>query len=385
MAQPLPETLPETLLVINAGSSSIKYGLYRADDLTPVLRENIEIKKAGGYEPSMQKILDLIETQNIVAVGHRSVHGGRDDAAPARIDDKVLKDLEALEPLAPLHQPFNLKPVKMIRDKHPELPQVASFDTAFHRTQPELNQMYALPRKLTEEGIIRYGFHGLSYEYITSVLPQVSGEETAKSRVIVAHLGNGASMAALKDGKSVATTMGFTPLDGLMMGTRAGATDPGILLYLLEKGETAKSLSDIFQKQSGLKGVSGITEDLRELLASDKPEAKQAIDLFALYAARQLCALTADLGGVDAIVFTGGIGENSPAMRDKILGHLKHLGVKTDKETPAPGNHELHAADSAVKVYVIKTNEEMMMARHVRALISPPAAKPEPKLKGPGL
>ncbi len=220
--------------------------------------------------------------------------------------------------------------MKLIAEKYPDLAQVASFDTAFHRTQSKLSQMYAIPRKLTDEGIIRYGFHGLSYEYISSVLPDYTDAATAKGRVIVAHLGNGASMAAIKDGKSVATTMGFTPLDGLMMGTRSGADRPRILLHLLEKGETAKTLSDIFMKQSGLKGVSGMTEDLRELLASDKPEAKEAIDLFALYAARQAASLTVDLGGVDAIVFTGGIGENSEVMRKKILANLAHLGVKLD-------------------------------------------------------
>lgn len=377
------EKSPETLLVINAGSSTIKYGLYRADDLTPISSANIETKKAGGYEPAMQQIIDLIKTHNVTAVGHRVVHGGQHYAAPQRIDDKVMADLEALAPLAPLHQPHNLKAIKLIAEKFPDLPQVASFDTAFHRTQARLNQMYAIPRKLTDEGIIRYGFHGLSYEYISSVLPQYTDEKTAKGRVIVAHLGNGASMAALKDGKSVATTMGFTPLDGLMMGTRAGATDPGILLYLLEKGETAKSLSDIFQKQSGLKGVSGMTEDLRELLASPKPEAKEAIDLFALYAARQAASLTVDLGGVDAIVFTGGIGENSEVMRKKILSHLAHLGVKTDDAANDADKPSIHAADSAVKVYVIKTDEQLMMVRHVKSVLSPAAPPKTPATPKP--
>lgn len=382
-AEEMNQKKPETFLVINAGSSSIKYGLYNAADMTLIERKNIEVKKAGGYEPAMQKILDLIETHNVTAVGHRIVHGGKDYAAPVKIDDRVLADLTALEPLAPLHQPHNLKAVRLIAEKHPDLPQVASFDTAFHRTQARLNQMYAIPRKLTDEGIIRYGFHGLSYEYISSVLPDYADEKTAKGRVIVAHLGNGASMAAIRDGKSVATTMGFTPLEGLMMGTRAGSTDPGILLYLLEKGETAKSLSDIFQKQSGLKGVSGITEDLRELLASGKPEAKEAIDLFALYAARQAASLTVDLGGVDAIVFTGGIGENSEDMRKKILANLAHLGVKLDDAANNGDKPEIHAKDSAVKVYVIKTDEELMMARHVDRVINPPARKPAPPAPKP--
>lgn len=373
---------PATLLVVNAGSSSIKYALYDAATMQQIEHKNIEVKKAGGYEPAMQQILDLVEKHNVTAVGHRVVHGGKDYAAPVKVDAKVLADLEALAPLAPLHQPHNLKVVKLIAEKFPALPQVASFDTAFHRTQAKLNQMYAIPRKLTDEGIIRYGFHGLSYEYISSVLPDVADEKTAKGRVIVAHLGNGASMAALKDGKSVATTMGFTPLEGLMMGTRAGSTDPGILLYLLEKGETVKSLSDIFQKQSGLKGVSGMTEDLRELLASDKPEAKEAIDLFALYAARQAASLTVDLGGVDAIVFTGGIGENSEVMRKKILANLAHLGVKLDDAANDGDKPAIHAADSNVKVYVIKTDEELMMARHVTRVLNPPA-QPKPKTPAP--
>ena len=373
----------ETVLVVNAGSSSIKYGLYRADDLTLIERKNIEVKKAGGYDAAFQQVLDVIAANNVTSVGHRVVHGGKDYAAPQKIDAKVFADLEKLSPLAPLHQPHNLKGIKLIADQYPDLPQVASFDTAFHRTQAKLNQMYALPRKLTDEGIIRYGFHGLSYEYIASKLPEVADEKTAKGRVIVAHLGNGASMMAMKDGKSVATTMGFTPVDGLMMGTRAGATDPGILLYLLEQGETAKSLSDIFQKQSGLKGVSGITEDVRTLLASDKPEAKEAIDLFCLYAARQAASLTVDLGGVDAIVFTGGIGENSGVIRDKILSQLAHLGVKTDAVANDAGKPAIHASDSPVKVYVIKTDEELMMARHVKTVLAPKAANTAPKPPSP--
>ena len=373
----------ETVLVVNAGSSSIKYGLYRADDLTLIERKNIEVKKAGGYDAAFQQVLDVIAANNVTSVGHRVVHGGKDYAAPQKIDAKVFADLEKLSPLAPLHQPHNLKGIKLIADQYPDLPQVASFDTAFHRTQAKLNQMYALPRKLTDEGIIRYGFHGLSYEYIASKLPEVADEKTAKGRVIVAHLGNGASMMAMKDGKSVATTMGFTAVDGLMMGTRAGATDPGILLYLLEQGETAKSLSDIFQKQSGLKGVSGITEDVRTLLASDKPEAKEAIDLFCLYAARQAASLTVDLGGVDAIVFTGGIGENSGVIRDKILSQLAHLGVKTDDVANDAGKPVIHATDSPVKVYVIKTDEELMMARHVKTVLGPKAANPASKPPSP--
>jgi len=376
---------PKTILVINAGSSSIKYALYRADDLTQIEHKTIETKKAGGYEPAMQQVLDLIEAHNVVAVGHRVVHGGTKYNAPQRIDANMLSDLETLIPLAPLHEPHNLKPAQMIMARYPDLLQVASFDTAFHRTMPHLNQIYAIPRKLTDEGVIRYGFHGLSYEYIASVLPQVAGPEVAKGRVLVAHLGNGASMCAMKDGKSVSTTMGFTPLDGLMMGTRTGAIDPGILLYMLEQGETPERLSEIFQKQSGLKGVSGLTEDVRELLAAGTPEAQEALDLFALYAARQAASLVVDLGGLDAIVFTGGIGENSDIMREKICAHLAHLGVKVDGAQNHANGPAINANDSAVKVFVVKTDEELMLARHAKAeLDRPPAANPAPSAPAPG-
>lgn len=354
---------PQTILIINAGSSSIKYALYNAADLSLVERKTLDIKDKAEYETTFEQLTALIETRNVTGVGHRVVHGGRDYAAPQRIDETVYTDLENLTPLAPLHQPHNLKAARMILDLHPALPQVACFDTAFHRTQPRLNQLYALPRALTDEGVIRYGFHGSSYEYIASVLPQVAGEEKAKGRVIVAHLGNGASLCAMKDGKSVATTMGFTPLDGLMMGTRTGAIDPGVPLYLMEqKNLSAQKISDIFQKQSGLKGVSGITGDMRDLLASPAPEAAEAVDLFCLYAARHIASLTVDLGGLDTLVFTGGIGENAAPVRDKICAHLGHLGVSADPAQPG-----------TVAVHVIKTNEELMMAQHVKKLLTPPA------------
>jgi len=366
----------ETILVINAGSSSLKYALYKADDLSPVTKENLAIKDKDGYGAAVAEIIKLIKTNNVIGVGHRVVHGGKDFSAPQKIDAAVLAQLEALTPLAPLHQPHNLAAVKLISKEYPALPQVACFDTAFHRTQPRLNQIYALPRKLTDEGIIRYGFHGLSYEYIASALPKYTGEKTANGRVIVAHLGNGASLCAMKDGKSVATTMGFTPLDGLMMGTRTGSIDPGVQSYLMEqKGLTNKEVADIFNKQSGLKGVSGITEDVRQLLASDAPEAKEAIDLFCLYAARHIALLTVDLGGLDGLVFTGGIGENSGIVRQKICDHLQHFGVKLDAKQNTTNRPVLSSRDSALKVFVIKTNEELMMAQHTRNLIRRPPAR----------
>jgi acetate kinase len=366
--------MTETILVINAGSSSLKYGLYKAHDLTPIENKNIAIGSKDGYEAAAEEIIKLVKTHNVIGVGHRVVHGGKDFSAPQKINGKVLAELEALTPLAPLHQPHNLTPVKLIQKKYPDLPQVACFDTAFHRTQPRLNQIYALPRKLTDEGIIRYGFHGLSYEYVSSVLPKTVGEKAAKGRVIVAHLGNGASLCAMKDGKSVATTMGFTPGDGLMMGTRTGSIDPGVMPYLTEqKGLTDKNVSDIFNKQSGLKGVSGLTEDVRQLLASNTPEAKEAIDLFCLYAARHIASLTVDLGGLDALVFTGGIGENSGVIRQKICAHLEHLGVKVDAVLNTANSPAINAKGSSVQTFVIRTNEELMIAQHTKNLIHRPS------------
>lgn len=378
-------TTPETILVINAGSSSLKYALYKADDMTLIDSKNIAgITSKEGYEAATNEVINLIKTHNVIGVGHRVVHGGRDFSAPVKIDDKTLEQLEALTPLAPLHQPHNLAPAKLIRKQFPDLPQVACFDTAFHRTQPHINQIYALPRNLTDEGIIRYGFHGLSYEYISSVLSKVAGEKTAKGRVIVAHLGNGASLCAMKDGKSVATTMGFTPGDGLMMGTRTGSIDPGVQPYLKEhKGLSDKEISDIFNKQSGLKGVSGETEDVRKLLASGTPEAKEAIDLFCLYAARNIASLTVDLGGLDGLVFTAGIGENSAVIREKICANLAHMCIKLDAKTNEANGPAICAKDSSIPVYVVKTNEELMMAQHTKELMSRPAKPAAAPKTGP--
>ena len=358
---------PESILVINAGSSTIKYAVYNADDLSVLERKTIEIKSKDGYEAAFKRILKLVDSNNIVGVGHRVVHGGRKYAEPQRIDADVLAELEDLTPLAPLHQPYNLGTVKLIMDKYPDLPQTACFDTAFHQTRPRINQLFPIPRAMTDEGIIRYGFHGSSYEYIASVLPQYAGE-TAKDRVIVAHLGSGASLCAMKDGKSVSTTMGLTALGGMMMGTRTGDLDPGVPLHLIEqKGMSPEEVSELLSKQSGLKGVSGLTGDMRDLEKSDTTEAAEAIDLFCLTAAKQIASLTVDIGGLDALVFTAGIGENSPNIRQKICGHLQHLGVTMDFDKNKVSNSDLHTDNSAVQVYVIKTNEELMMAQHVKA------------------
>lgn len=370
-----------TILIINAGSSSIKYALY-GDDLSFIEKKNIEMKDKPSYEAAFEEVLKLIGEKNVTAVGHRVVHGGKDYAAPAKFDAKLMADLEALTPLAPLHQPHNLKAVKLVSGRFPALPQVACFDTAFHRTQPRVSQLYALPRKLADEGVIRYGFHGSSYEYIAATLPSVAGADVARGRVIVAHLGSGASLCAMKDGKSVASTMGFTPLDGLMMGTRTGDIDPGVSLYLQEqKGLSLKEISAIFNKESGLKGVSGISADMRDLLASKAPEAAEAVELFCLYVARHAAMLTADLGGLDALVFTAGIGENSAPIRKKICEKLAHFGVVVDDDANDKNGPAIAAANSKVAVYTIKTNEELMMARHVKNVLPPPpAAKPAPKV-----
>ncbi|MCB9991337.1 MAG: acetate/propionate family kinase [Rhodospirillales bacterium] len=361
---------PQAILVINAGSSSIKTKLYAADDLRVLDGQKIEITDEAGYDKAFADILDQMKRYDIVGVGHRVVHGGRDFNAPQVITPEVLEALEALVPLAPLHQPHNIRPVEQIARAYPNVPQVACFDTSFHRTMPRLNEIYAIPRALTDEGMIKYGFHGLSYEYISSVLPEVADETAAKGRVIVAHLGNGASMCAMKDGKSVATSMGFTPLDGLMMGTRSGSIDPGLPLHLIEqKGMAPGQVSKIFQKESGLKGVSGISSDMRVLLQSSDPAAKEAVDLFCLQAARQAASLVVDLGGLDALVFTAGIGENAPEIREKICAHLAHLGVNTESAPNSKNETAIHAPGSKVPVYVIPTDEGLMIARHTKALV----------------
>lgn len=374
---------PATHLIINAGSSTIKYAVYDAQTRAVIERKTIEIKDKAGYDAAFDSLVGLVALHNVAAVGHRVVHGGRDYAAPCRIDAKVMADLQALVALAPLHQPHNLKGIEKIAAACPAMPQVACFDTAFHRTQGRLQQSYALPRALTDEGILRYGFHGISYEYIAQILPR-EAPAIAQGRVIVAHLGSGASLCAMKGGKSVATTMGFTPLDGLMMGTRTGAIDPGIPLYLMEqKGMSLKEISELFNKQSGLKGVSGISADMRELLASAAPEAAEAVELFCLYAARQIASLTVDLGGLDGIVFTAGIGERSDVVRNKICGHLAHLGVRVDPAANAAQGPAFHQPGSAVALHVIRTNEELMMAQHVENLVSAaPSAAQKPR-RGP--
>jgi acetate kinase len=385
------------LLVLNCGSSSIKFALY-STAAEPVRNVHGTIAglgatpqfsardadgkpmaagamKSAGDQPLTQQtaprwLFDWLRStgygREIVGAGHRVVHGGERFLEPVLIDDAVLDALERLDPMAPLHQPHNLAAVRALKTLRPELPQVACFDTAFHRTQAPVAQHFALPRELTAAGIRRYGFHGLSYEYIAETLPDHIGERS-KGRVVVAHLGNGASMCALHKRRSIATTMGFTALDGLMMGTRCGAIDPGVIFYLMrERAMSADAVEHMLYHRSGLLGVSGLSSDMGELLASSDPRAHEAIELFAYRAARELGSLAAALGGLDAIVFTAGIGERSAAVRAMICDTARWLGVALD--TDANSRHDIVISTSAsrVTVCVVPTDEEIIIARHTR-------------------
>ena len=303
------------------------------------------------------------------AVGHRVVHGGEHYVAPVRVDADVLRKLEALIPLAPLHQPHNLAPIRMILASAPEMAQVACFDTAFHHTQSRVEQAFALPPSITERGVRRYGFHGLSYEYIASVM--VQRDKALAGRVVVLHLGNGASMCAIRGGSSVATTMGFTALDGLPMGTRCGALDPGVVLYLMEELQMdLGQVQTLLYQQSGLLGVSGISSDMRTLEASTTEGAKDAINLFTYSINRQLGALVATLGGLDAIVFTAGIGENSVLVREQVCRGAAWLGVELDDAANRAGASRISTAASNVQAWVIPTDEELVIAAHTRQNIA---------------
>jgi len=305
----------------------------------------------------------------LVAVGHRVVHGGVDYSAPVRIDPGVVAKLEKLIPLAPLHQPHNLAPIRSLMERTPQLPQVACFDTAFHRSNPPLAQMFALPSELTESGVRRYGFHGLSYEYIASVLPKFD-ERAARGKTVVLHLGNGASMCSLQAGASVASTMGFTALDGLPMGTRCGAIDPGVILYLMdERKMDARAIEKLLYHQSGLLGVSGVSSDMRTLLASSDPRARLAIDLYCYRIRRELGSLAAALGGLDAMVFTGGIGENSAAIRERVCRDAAWLGVELDAAANGANGPRISTPGARASAWTIPTNEELMIARHTWSLL----------------
>jgi len=390
-----------SILVVNAGSSSLKFSLFRPGAAAPLqlaLRGQID---GIGSRPHL-KVQDearstLVERdlavaevhevgdaitfagdwlrehvpgEPLLAVGHRVVHGGADYAQPVRVDAAVLAALEKLIPLAPLHQPHNLAAIRAMRETLPLVPQIACFDTAFHRTHPQLADVYALPWAYYEAGVRRYGFHGLSYEYIAATLPQVA-PAIANGRVIVAHLGSGASLCALQAGKSVDSTMGFSPLDGIPMGTRPGALDPGVLLYLVgQRNMTPAALEQLLYKESGLLALSGISNDMRQLLQSPAPHARLAIDYFVYYVAKAIGALTAVLGGLDALVFTAGIGENSPEIRARIVQACAWLGVTLDADANQRGGDCISGEGSAVVAWVVPTNEELMIARHAHALVT---------------
>ena len=391
------------ILTINAGSSSIKFALFPLGNPIPSQPEMVGQIDGIGAVPHLKakdaqgKVLDDIDLQlsgpadsqhktalaflvewlhqheagwKIVGVGHRVVHGGKLFSAPTVLSAPTIDTLRSFTPLAPLHQPHNLAGVDALTAALPGTPQVACFDTAFHRTQPDVAQVFALPRKFTEEGVRRYGFHGLSYEYIVDVLPKHLPAAQANGRVLVAHLGNGASMCAIHGGKSQASTMGFTAVDGLMMGTRTGNLDPGVVLYMVENhGMDAKALTKLLYKDSGLLGVSGISQDMRELLASPRPEAKEAVDLFCYRIQREIGSLAAALGGLDAIVFTGGIGEHAAPIREKVCAPLGWLGVDFDAAANEQKATRITKANSRTDVLVIPTNEEWMIARHTAELI----------------
>ena len=393
----------DAVLVLNAGSSSIKFaGFESAAPMAaiprPIFRGRVaqaggavelSVKGADGnqleksrwdapaaafdHQQAMRRVIDALDAHDdglqIVAVGHRVVHGGQHYSAPERITPALLRDLHALVPLAPLHQPHNLKAIEIVDSIRPAVPQVACFDTAFHSTQSHVARAFALPREITESGVRRYGFHGLSYEYIASQLPRVLGDK-AGGRVIVLHLGNGASLCALQDSKSVASTMGFSALDGLMMGTRCGALDPGVVLYLLQQLHMgADQVSDLLYSRSGLLGVSGISSDMQVLLASSEPRALEAVDLFVHRIVCEIGSLAAAMGGVDALVFTAGIGENAAPIRARVCDGCAWLGAVLDDRNNRDGRMLIHAAHSALLLAVVPTDEEEMIATHTLRLL----------------
>ncbi|MEP7060794.1 MAG: acetate/propionate family kinase [Betaproteobacteria bacterium] len=387
------------ILVINAGSSSLKYALYRIEGGDVVqaqsgLLDNLQgtphfaAKSAGGevlatrdwahgelaaHDGAIEFLLEFVageagEAGELAGVGHRVVHGGTRYLDPVRVTPAIIDDLERLVPLAPLHQPHNLAPMRIFARRAPALPQVACFDTAFHRTASPLAQTFALPREMTDAGIRRYGFHGLSYEFIAGRLREIDAV-AARGRVVVAHLGNGASMCAMVDGASVATTMGLTALDGLVMGTRTGSIDPGVLLYLQrERGMDEPALDDLLYRRSGLLGVSGISSDMRTLLASDDAHARFAIELFCYRAVREIGSLAAAMQGIDALVFTAGIGERAAPVRERVVASLAWLGFACAIDANARDALLISTADSK-PVYVIATDEERMIAAHTRGII----------------
>lgn len=383
----------KAILVLNAGSSSVKFCTFRlgASGLERGLRGQVSglgteprvvARREGAtvadraltpdsmnHAEALDVVVELVREDlrdaSLLGVGHRVVHGGAQFMAPTAVDRVVLRRLEAFEPLAPLHQPHNLAAIRLLLERMPGVPQVACFDTAFHRTAPEIAQLYALPLGYAEAGVRRYGFHGLSYEYVASALPALDSR-AAQGRTVVFHLGNGASMCAMHAGRSVATTMGFTALEGLPMGTRCGSIDPGVVLFLLESKRLAiDEVERLLYHESGLLGLSGVSSDMRELLDSDAPSARLAVEVFVYRAQRELGSLAAALGGVDAVVFTAGIGENQPEIRRRICADARWLGLVLDEAANLRHGPRISAAGSRVSAWVVPTDEETMIARHV--------------------
>jgi acetate kinase len=386
-------------VVLNAGSSSLKFCVYErpeSDAWQLAARGQIEglgtkprfSAKDGAGTPVIDELLDTTVSDargaldtlaawlrarfgraRVAGVGHRVVHGGARFTGPTVITPQVLEELRALVPLAPLHQPHNLAAIDAVAERLPEVPQVACFDTSFHRGQPAVAEIVPLPADIRKTGVQRYGFHGLSYEYIASVLP-ATAPDVAAGRVIVAHLGSGSSLCALRNGKSVDSTFGFTALDGLCMGTRPGAIDPGIVLYLFQGlGLSAKDVESLLYKKSGLLGISGLSNDMRVLLENREPLAQLAIDYFVYRVRKEIGALAAVLGGIDALVFTAGIGENSAEIRRRICEASAWLGIELDPKANESRGPKISAAGSKASVWVIPTNEELMIARHTGMLL----------------
>ncbi len=390
--------MADTLVVLNAGSSSIKFSIFAVAEeaLGLMLRGQIEglngaarfvAKDADGalvsertwdaasppgHEGALEHLIGYLRYKladdRLIGVGHRVVHGGLEHSEPVRVTPEVLEDMEGFVPLFPLHLPPNLAPVRRLLERMPELPQVACFDTSFHRTNPPISQLYALPLEYAEAGVRRYGFHGLSYEYIASVLPQID-RRAAEGNSIVCHLGNGVSACAMQGCKGVASTMGFTGVEGLPMGTRSGTLDPGVLLYLMDQGMDARAIERLIYKQSGLLGVSGISSDMRTLLASEEPRARLAVELFVYRIGREIGSLAAALGGLHALIFTAGIGEHAVEIRERVCRRAAWLGLDLDPAANAARGPRISTRTSRVSAWVIPTNEELTIARHTRRLI----------------